>query len=373
MFNVVIADDEPLILKNLQSIIPWGELDCRVVGTGKNGKEAYSLCEKYGADLVLTDISMPGMTGLELLKKLESLPKSPLTIMISGYDYFEYAREALHHKAFDYILKPVDYDDLRQCIERAISKRKENCRTEYEVEKLRLHEWFTQGSVSLKSSRVFTPLIPILINNVGSNTLPELHMIKYVYFLSAGYTFLLTEWPDGDMDCLIEVFQDWNRGLDKFILIGKRVENEESLKPSLEELRKWVGVQHLVNQEVVLMEELKEKYLTKKSAVDSIEEVKSYIHDHYQEDLSTELAAEQANMSVSYFSLLFKQVSGSTFLEYLTQYRMGQAAFLLVQTNLKTSEIAERVGYYDPKYFRSVFRKRMDVTPNEYRKLHSLE
>ena len=83
MFKVVIADDEALILKNLQSIIPWYDLQCEVVGTAKDGQKALSLCEQYGADLLLTDISMPGMTGLELLKKLDELPKKPLTVMIS--------------------------------------------------------------------------------------------------------------------------------------------------------------------------------------------------------------------------------------------------------------------------------------------------
>jgi two-component system, response regulator YesN len=369
MFKVVIADDEALILKNLQSIIPWHDLQCEVVGIAKDGQKAFSLCKQHGADMLLTDINMPGMTGLELLKKLDMLPKKPLTVMISGYDYFEYAREALKNKAFDYILKPVDYEELYLCIERGIHLLKEKADREYEVEKQRLYEWFTKGSYNGKQSSVFQPLIPILMEKAGVySEPPALDRKHYSYSLSPTTTFILAEWPTKELPTLREVLLNWNDDLGYAVLVGSPVVGESLLKPALEELRTWMSTHRLVDKHVVWVEELKEKHLSKKSAADSIGEAIRFIQDHYQEDISAEQAALHANMSISYFSLLFKQVTGSTFLDYLTGYRMERACFLLLHTEMKTYEIAEKVGYGDPRYFSQVFRKRLNVTPSEYRK-----
>ncbi|MFY0762195.1 response regulator [Metabacillus dongyingensis] len=369
MFKVVIADDEALILKNLQSIIPWCDLKCEVVGTARDGQKAFSLCEQHGADLLLTDISMPGMTGLNLLKKLDTLPKKPLTVMISGYDYFEYAREALKNKAFDYILKPVDYEELYLCIERGIHHLKEKAEREYEVEKQRLYEVFTKGSYNGKTSCDFGPMIPILLESASVHLEPPvLDKKHYSYSLSPTATFILTEWPTEELPTLREVLLNWNEDVDNTVLIGSPVVDESLLKPALEELKTWMSAHRLVDEDVVWVEELKEKHLSKKSAADSIGEASRFIHDHYQEDISAEQAAGHANMSISYFSLLFKQVTGFTFLDYLTGYRMERACFLLLHTELKTYEIAEKVGYGDPRYFSQVFRKRLNVTPSEYRK-----
>lgn len=371
MFKVVIADDEALILKNLQTIIPWSDLQCEVVGKAKDGQKAFSLCEQHGADLLLTDISMPGMSGLELLKKLETLPNKPLTVMISGYDYFEYAREALKNKAFDYILKPIDYEELHLCIERGIYHLKERADREYEVEKQRLYELFTKGTYNGKQSRVFQPLIPILIESASVHIEPPaLDRKHYTYSLSPTTTFILS--GKEELSTLCEDLLNWNLVVKHSVLVGAPVVDETLLKPALEELRTWMSTLRLVDEHVVTVEELKEKHLSKKTAANSIGEAIHFIHNHYQEDISAEQAAARANMSISYFSLLFKQVTGFTFLDYLTGYRMERACFLLLNTELKTYEIAEKVGYGDPRYFSQVFRKRLNFTPSEYRKNHEV-
>lgn len=371
MFKVVIADDEALILKNLQSIIPWSDLQCEVVGTARDGLKAFSICEYHGADLLLTDISMPGLSGLELLKKLETLPKKPLTIMISGYDYFEYAREALKNKAFDYILKPVDYEELRLCIERGTHQLKEKAEREYEVEKQRLYELFTKGSYNGKRPCINQPLIPILIEGEDDHIEPPaLKRNHYTYTLSPTITFILTEWPTEELPTLRKFLLEWSLEEDHIMLIGLPVIDEALLKSALEELKTWMSANRLVDEKVVSVEELKEKHYSKKSSADSIAEAVCFIHDHYHEDLSAEQAAAHANMSISYFSLQFKQVTGFTFLDYLTGYRIEKACFLLLNTELKTYEIAEKVGYGDSRYFSQVFRKRMNCTPSEYRKKH---
>ncbi|WP_299093951.1 extracellular solute-binding protein [uncultured Metabacillus sp.] len=97
-----------VIVKNLTQIIDWQGLDCEIIGTAHNGQEALEMMEIHQVDLLLTDISMPGITGIELLKKINSMHHKPIVILISGYNDFEYAIQGLKHNAWDYILKPID-------------------------------------------------------------------------------------------------------------------------------------------------------------------------------------------------------------------------------------------------------------------------
>ncbi len=112
MYSMLVVDDEKLIAEGMRKAIDrLGLFETRVAASGVEALRAIHACP---ADAMLLDISMPDMNGIELMKALEDGPRKPLTIVISGYDEFEYAREALTYGAVDYILKPVDSDDVAQ-------------------------------------------------------------------------------------------------------------------------------------------------------------------------------------------------------------------------------------------------------------------
>ncbi|MMZ65137.1 HTH-type transcriptional activator Btr [compost metagenome] len=98
-----------------------------------------------------------------------------------------------------------------------------------------------------------------------------------------------------------------------------------------------------------------------------IDKTKGYIANHYHKDLSIEEVAEVADLSISHFCMLFKQVTGYTFLEYLTQCRIEKAKYILKNSQVKVYQIAPLVGYQDPRYFTQVFKKVTGMTPSEYR------
>jgi two-component system response regulator YesN len=100
---------------------------------------------------------------------------------------------------------------------------------------------------------------------------------------------------------------------------------------------------------------------------DQFAEVVSYIHGHYQEDLSIEWFAGKMNMSVSHFSRMFKEVVGEKYMEYVTKYRLSMSKKLLYETDMKIEEIAERVGYLGSNAFIRMFRKYEGITPGKYR------
>ena len=124
MYKVLIVDDEPIILSGIKHMIDWKKGNMEVVGTARDGETALHMIETLIPDIVITDINMPNMSGIEVLKESQSLLPSAVFIMLSCLEEFSLAQEALKYKAVDYILKTdLEEDVLRESLERA----KEEC------------------------------------------------------------------------------------------------------------------------------------------------------------------------------------------------------------------------------------------------------
>ncbi len=108
MYRVLIVDDDHLVREGLKNSVPWSYIGFESLFFASNGKEAMALYEKYGHDLVLTDIKMPIMDGIELSKKIRQISNDTKIIIISGYSEFEYAQKAISYNAFSYLLKPIE-------------------------------------------------------------------------------------------------------------------------------------------------------------------------------------------------------------------------------------------------------------------------
>ena len=118
MYNVMLVDDEEEIRDAIEKKIDWEELDFKVVGSASNGWDALDLASKSHPDVVVTDINMPFMNGLEFSKRLKAQMPDTKFVILTGYDEFEYAKEAIELSVVEYILKPVDSDELYQLFSR---------------------------------------------------------------------------------------------------------------------------------------------------------------------------------------------------------------------------------------------------------------
>ncbi|HAQ39455.1 MAG TPA: DNA-binding response regulator [Clostridiales bacterium] len=134
MFRVVIADDEEIIRNGLKRLIESYDLDLTVVGTGEDGEEALKLIREYLPEIILMDINMPFMNGLEVIEKTRELDPNAKIIIISGYDQFEYAQKALELGVFSYLLKPIQYKDFKNIMVKAIDSYSERI---WELNKLK--------------------------------------------------------------------------------------------------------------------------------------------------------------------------------------------------------------------------------------------
>lgn len=119
MYKVLLVDDEILIRERISQRIPWESLGYELKGTCENGKEAIEFMESQPVDLVLTDICMPYVDGLELAKYLYENEKRTKVVIITGYDEFEYAKKAVEYRVLSYVLKPVTSVELIEKLEEA--------------------------------------------------------------------------------------------------------------------------------------------------------------------------------------------------------------------------------------------------------------
>lgn len=114
MYSVFIVDDEYEIRKGISTFFPWDMLGFKVAGQAENGRKALDFIMKdtVRIDVLLTDVRMPVMDGIELTRRVKELRKDIIVIFLSAYSDFEYARDALKLGVYDYILKPTEYDKL---------------------------------------------------------------------------------------------------------------------------------------------------------------------------------------------------------------------------------------------------------------------
>ena len=132
MLKVIIADDEPKVNLLLQKIVDWETLGYQIAGTANDGERALQLIEEEKPDVLMTDIRMPGVDGMELIRRAKEKRPDLVFIVVSGYRQFEYAQTALKYGVTDYLLKPVNAEELTQLLIRI---------REEEEKKKRLDTW----------------------------------------------------------------------------------------------------------------------------------------------------------------------------------------------------------------------------------------
>lgn len=124
MFKVMLIDDEPIIRKGLKNIINWKRFDCEVCAEASDGLDGGELIKKHLPDIIITDIKMPGLDGLSMLRDIKEMVPDSKIIILTGYRDFDYAYEALKLGASDFILKPSKLEELTAVISRIVSELK---------------------------------------------------------------------------------------------------------------------------------------------------------------------------------------------------------------------------------------------------------
>lgn len=122
MIKVVIADDEARICQLIKVLVDWDALGMEIAGIASNGIEALMMVRKERPDILITDIRMPGASGIDLIKQARSICPSICMIIISGYAHFEYAKTALAYGVKDYLLKPINQKELMASLQKVAAE-----------------------------------------------------------------------------------------------------------------------------------------------------------------------------------------------------------------------------------------------------------
>lgn len=139
MFNLLIVDDETIIVEGLQLLIPWQKLDVTVVATANSGEDALAIMQQHKIDILLTDISMDSVSGLDLIEALKTQQPSAKSIVLSGFNEFEYIKRGLQLGIENYLLKPVNKNELLQTIETITEKLRSSLEESTEKEVMKEH------------------------------------------------------------------------------------------------------------------------------------------------------------------------------------------------------------------------------------------
>ncbi|WP_162987256.1 response regulator transcription factor [Metabacillus litoralis] len=130
MYRVLLVDDERIILEGISRIINWGELGTSLIGTARNGLEAYDFIMKEQPDIVICDIKMPGMNGLQLVEKMAVEKPSIKFIILSGFNEFNYAKQAMEYGVKHYLLKPCNENSIMDALNKVIDELKRDAKRE---------------------------------------------------------------------------------------------------------------------------------------------------------------------------------------------------------------------------------------------------
>lgn len=166
MYKLLIADDEPWLRKRLMLTIDWKSMGVTELFEAKDGAEALTIAIKNEPDIIITDIEMPELSGIDLMQTLNESALFPQIILISGYNEFEYAQSAVKFGAIDYILKPVGEEELKRTVTKCIATLEQN-RYNKEISDL------ITSSSNLLREKVY---IDLLQGKLDFNKIPELRL-----------------------------------------------------------------------------------------------------------------------------------------------------------------------------------------------------
>lgn len=410
--KVVIADDEIRICQLIQALVNWEEMGMEIAGTANNGIDACEVIEKVCPDILITDIRMPGCSGLELIEKIKKTKPELEIIIISGYAHFEYAQQAIRYGVGYYLLKPINKVELMGILEKLKNKIGERIDSEQNRQEL-LRQAQLQKSIFEPVSFSMSVGMPVtdtrklgesvqealklipermvkgsgrLLENLGEpSSLKEENLLeKYLREITIAVEVMSAEQADAAVIYLqnetrkiknihgYELLELIGAVADLFAACVQMQERSRNLELFKKQCRECTGTEKLFGclldfQRRFIME-MAQKH--ENDTVRPVRKAKEYIQSHYSEPLTLEGISEMVGLSTAYFSALFKKTEGEGFAKYLINVRIEQAKVLLRETNLPVTEICRRVGYNDLRHFTHTFERATEVKPSVYRKLY---
>lgn len=346
MFKLLILDDERHVRQAIKLLGKWDILKIDEIFEAAEGESALKIMREKYIDIVLVDIKMPKMNGMEFLQIAKKEFQNTKFIIISGYDDFEFTKNAIKIKVFDYILKPVAENELNEAILKGVlelEQRKTKSMQYLNKKREDLHDAFINGNVYSVKKRIFECFE--YYNDTDMNLNDYIEMVQY---------FKLEF-----KNCVLEIYGQVIEGsIDKFFEnFGSLVIKEDS------------DFAYIFNYLLSMATEMLKYFNSsfKNIENENLYEIRQYIDEFYYKDINLNTFSKKYYLSKDYLSKLFKEQFGSSIYEYVLQVRMIKAKEYLSDLEIKISAVSENLGYKDNNYFSKAFKNYYGISPSEFR------
>lgn len=410
MYKLLIVDDEPLVQVGIKSMLNWADYDIEVIGTAVNGQIALNMIDEFRPELIITDIKMPVMDGLDLIKKCREKygPDAQDFIILTSYEEFHMVKEAIKYQVTDYLIKvELTSETLSSTVLMALERVKKNNPGASNVDTdfisvmhdkffikllnnlFESEEAFTQQSRDLSLDFNFERYICIYgcLDEDKSNGMALEHRLK----LFQNSIQMINELVNKYMPCQCVGLDSRHFAIifcikeitsyDISTLKTKIAEIMESVKETLSKYYKTsfkYGIGRPVTQPLDIYESCKIardelKSITgnnEDSSTDAgnhiVRNVKKYIKEHAAERLSLNEVASEFSISPNYLSQLFSRFNDCGFSEYVNICKIKESKKLLSEGKFKVYEVADMMGFESSFYFSKVFKKYEGISPTDY-------
>jgi two-component system response regulator YesN len=403
IFRVIIIDDEAIIRHGISNYIKILRLDFDVVATFDDGKEAIEYLKNNDVDVVVTDIRMTEVSGIDVIQFVHNFKPHAKIIVISGYKDFEYTKAAIENNVMYYLTKPTRLKDISLVFQKIKEKLLEENQVRLEQkqhkELLRYtkHKFYIdifENKLDDYQSKIdyITPF-----ENLKDSVfvLSEMKITNYSSYISNAWQYT----HDGLISAINNLVQmcDSQNALEHYLIKQEEdtllylsscdanydpIKLEQQIRSFYDELiqhchsilkvyltirqvSKYYGLNELLQMHT---NETKTNNIGNSSEDHIILIAKEYIEKNFEKDLTLSEVSNVVMLNPDYFSRFFKQKTGQNFVDYLANVRIKKAIGLLKAGNHKIYEISNMVGYRSSKYFAKIFRQTTGCSPKEYRR-----
>lgn len=423
MLKLLIADDEKYDREAIINILKSSLGQALDISEAANGREAIEISERVRPDIIIMDIKMPGINGIKAIQEIRRFLPNVYIIILTAYDYFDFAVEAVKSKVKEYILKPFGREEIiekvRQGIE-AVNFEKEKRKSEIENQE-KLYNLMPMLENELSYSiinncldsidyKTYLRYLDIDFHKSCSMVVKfkedlEAEQIRFqvgeyvkeyinrkyraigsyrftknlVYFIQLRSGVDEYEVRFDIINLAADVRREVRRVFDLSVKIGigncyddlnTIYKSYEEACSSLDYIEGDINVVHF--QDISNSLNLKEAVNFKpqnieKEKVALFKNVEQYIAENLKEELNLEKTAVKFNLSPYYFSRCFKEIIGYNFSDYINMLRIKKAKELLRSDYMSIKEVGYEVGYSDPNYFSKVFKKYEGLSPKEFK------
>lgn len=337
MYSVFIVDDEEMIRNGLKKLIDWDKFGFSICGEANDGEEALGSLDIQDADILLTDLKMPFMDGVELSLKVKAIYPAIEIIVLTGLDDFNSIQKCLRNGVVDYLLKPINDKELISALDRVIVRLEEM----NEGYPLQIEERITQ-SIDACDNLLAEQALDEFFRYMDRNRLPSDAFSAYSRKMCKSIIAYCSE-----------------KALPLSSITGSEYAEEEILI-------RLLGSDD--PKEFII--ELIDKVIACKSGkfeISAIDEIKDYIERNYNKKITLKLIADAVFLNPSYISQLFLKETGEHYNDYLVNVRLNHAKKLLKESRMSIQAISDSLGFGTSKYFSKVFKEKTGKQPSQYR------